>query len=342
MALILVANLCFWPLPTQAGLNDLVRAHQASVQGIHSLSCEVTIEWSAAEPAKQPRVEHGRFRMLGQLQKIIQTSPSGQIVTHWHRDGKCVRDTVYSDKYGLSLNKLESCTTLFNVSTLGGLRVRYPMVQESYTLPELVQMARRVHIEREEGDEIIMVLELPSRGSASRAWTTIKLDRRRGYVITEVLDQTNVAEHGVRVLRLVEFKEFPGGLHFPTVIVQEFRGTKGEIVPIFVMRLRDVRVNEGIAESEFLPAYRAGAVLNDMISGTTYQVDGAGRPASPQVPLQRVVAVLTEKEQARIKAGPREPSQEDDSGVWRVWASLSGAATLALLALWGLQRWRGA
>jgi hypothetical protein len=49
-----------------------------------------------------------------------------------------------------------------------------------------------------------------------------------------------------------------------------------------------------------------------------------------------------EKEQARINAGPREPSQEEDSGIWQLWAFLSGSATIVLLVWWGFQRWRGA
>ena len=342
MALVVIVGLCFWPLAAPDEVDSYVRAHQASVQAIHSLSCEVTIEWSSGEPAKRIHVEHGKFRMLGELQKIIETNPEGQTTTHWHRSGKCLSDTVYGDKYGVSLDKQESCTSLFNVSTLGGLRVRYPMVQESYSLTELVRMARHVQAVREKEDQITLVLELPSRGSASRAWTTIKLDARRGYAVTEVLDKTDVAEHGVRVLRFLEFKEFPGGLHLPTAVVQEFRVKKGEIEPIFVARLSDLRVNEGIEESEFFPVYRAGAILNDMINGTTYQLDGAGRAISPEVPLQRVVAVLMEKEQARINAGPREPSQEEDSGIWQLWAFLSGSATIVLLVWWGFQRWRGA
>lgn len=286
----LLCLICFSAFPTHTNaqsdptmdlLDFVTKAHLATLQSIHTLSCRVEYDLKLTHPVKgQSRQDFtGKFWYSREAVRARVNDRGQESDYVWKNSIKNTLQKSRSEKkwIGASRSKSESQYTPRDALTLAIFAINIPMTIKNLPFEQYVEEAKQVLQVKKEmihGKEMVMVSLLFEKvgNQVRRSTVDVYFDSSVNYLIRKVVFPN-------RVVEVVQFKEFKQGIFFPERV--ENRGLKGETVA--PTQFSDIKINQPLPNDIFQLPYPFGLTVRDSLQGINYRVDSLGRPISAEI-----------------------------------------------------------
>jgi hypothetical protein len=319
-------------------LLKVVRAgHLSTTQALHTFSCKISVKLST-DPPEVHTGEYWRSHDAIRVRslhnnlvsdRILQNSKIRKVYSNPRKSGASGVNVFIEPFKDLVLGDCDvwdHALLLFQGPPPNSGLMTFDRLLETKT------QVKKVDRQHENGRELIVV-----RLEHEWAVLTIMFDPQLNWLVRKYTYATIVDKPETRTrseFEVVQFRELASGMYFPVHIKgRHLRVQSNRVMYTQQTTLSDIRINHRIPDDTFHIPLPDGTVVEDLIQGKKYTVDGKGNPVGP-------MKDLAEMKTPSRHVTPRSQTLEEPKSITEWILPVSAVVLVVGLGLGAYRRWK--